>query len=325
MNDHSEHVRHLDFIRRHDSGICVFDPDGSFELDLSEARFRHHKDFLVRAISQDVDDFQSFLRGYLGMTAGHPAERKTESLNRFAMNVELLRSFIPPSGRWLDLGAFGHDAICLSMLRADIEQRLYSYPGTGTKLIFDNEVLRYARHGEAPEAVVEDLDFERAPIPEPDASFDVISSFETIEHFKFGPQSFMRECARVLKPGGLLIASTPNMTSAASIARILAGDSPNECRLYHRNIKLGRVHPIEYDYAQIRALFTSCGFELMHFLSVNLREMDADQLEAAKLADRFCRVFVSGKRHIHFGHLWYVIAKRGEPAEFSYPAAVFDS
>ncbi len=46
-------------------------------------------------------------------------------------------------------------------------------------------------------------------IPLPDRSIDVIVSFETIEHVD-DPATFLRECARVLVPEGVLIVSTPN-------------------------------------------------------------------------------------------------------------------
>ncbi len=45
----------------------------------------------------------------------------------------------------------------------------------------------------------------------PDESVDVVVSFETIEHL--GNQlRFLEECNRVLRPGGILICSTPNHT-----------------------------------------------------------------------------------------------------------------
>jgi len=46
-------------------------------------------------------------------------------------------------------------------------------------------------------------------LPFPDSSFDVVVSFETVEHVK-EYQTFIRECRRVLKQNGILICSTPN-------------------------------------------------------------------------------------------------------------------
>ena len=46
-------------------------------------------------------------------------------------------------------------------------------------------------------------------LPLPDAAFDIVVSFETIEHFA-EQQVFLKEIQRVLRPGGLLIVSTPD-------------------------------------------------------------------------------------------------------------------
>jgi SAM-dependent methyltransferase len=43
----------------------------------------------------------------------------------------------------------------------------------------------------------------------PDASFDVVCSFETIEHLT-DPGRLVAEAARVLRPGGIFVCSTPN-------------------------------------------------------------------------------------------------------------------
>lgn len=49
-----------------------------------------------------------------------------------------------------------------------------------------------------------------SPLPWPDASFDVVLSFETFEHLE-NPYHVAREMQRVLKPGGFLIVSMPNI------------------------------------------------------------------------------------------------------------------
>ena len=48
-----------------------------------------------------------------------------------------------------------------------------------------------------------------AALPLPDASVDVVVNFQVIEHLWDQPQ-FITECLRVLRPGGLLLISTPN-------------------------------------------------------------------------------------------------------------------
>jgi ubiquinone/menaquinone biosynthesis C-methylase UbiE len=46
-------------------------------------------------------------------------------------------------------------------------------------------------------------------LPLPDETIDIFISLETVEHIK-NDEAFIKEIARLLKPGGLLICSTPN-------------------------------------------------------------------------------------------------------------------
>jgi SAM-dependent methyltransferase len=51
--------------------------------------------------------------------------------------------------------------------------------------------------------------------PFEDASFDITMAVEILEHLE-NPRGFFREMARVLRPGGVAVVSTPNITSFLS-------------------------------------------------------------------------------------------------------------
>jgi SAM-dependent methyltransferase len=97
------------------------------------------------------------------------------------------------------------------------------------------EALAYAReHYRLP-----NLKFERAScaaLPHPDSSFDLVVSFEVIEHLQAW-REFLLEMRRVLAPSGQFIVSTPNKLYYAE-SRARAGPNP-----YHEH---------EFEFAEFR-------------------------------------------------------------------------
>lgn len=83
-----------------------------------------------------------------------------------------------------------------------------------------------------------------------DDSVDIIVSFEVIEHL-FSPKEFIGNCARVLKVGGLIVITCPNIKGFDNV--VLGKDSGS---LDHEHLNL--FHP-----DSLALLISNCGFKII--------------------------------------------------------------
>lgn len=68
------------------------------------------------------------------------------------------------------------------------------------------------------------LDLDRGDVPLPDGVGDVVAGVETIEHLE-NPRAFVRMLARLARPGGWVVVTTPNQHSLLSKTRfVLRGE-----------------------------------------------------------------------------------------------------
>src|SRR5271166_1531726 len=109
---------------------------------------------------------------------------------------------------------------------------------------------------------VEVMQANLATLPLPDASVDVVVNFQVIEHLWDQPQ-FIAECARVLRPSGLLMVSTPNRITF----------SPG------RDTPINPFHTRELNAGELTELLVDAGFASVSMSGVfhgpRLAEMDA--------------------------------------------------
>ena len=101
-----------------------------------------------------------------------------------------------------------------------------------------------------------------AALPLPEASVDVVVNFQVIEHL-WDQSQFVAECRRVLRPGGLLLISTPNRITFTP-----GSDTP-----------VNPFHTRELNAAELTELLVDGGFALEGVYGVfhgpHLRELDA--------------------------------------------------
>lgn len=110
-------------------------------------------------------------------------------------------------------------------------------------------------------------------LPYDDASFEFLSCLEGIEHLE-DQFAFVRECWRVLKPGGRLVLSTPNILGLASRWRYfwtgffpLATKPMNE---YRKAPVHDHIHLITY--YELRYILRTTGFTILGVTSDRIRK-----------------------------------------------------
>ncbi|MEO6593590.1 MAG: class I SAM-dependent methyltransferase [Planctomycetota bacterium] len=215
----------------------------------------------------------AFLRGYL-----------THSSRRLAWNVHCVDRHLAPGASWLDIGTFGVEALWLMRRRKDIQVRGVAYEGGHVALTESCFVSGPTDTSVIAELQIDCANVEFDVLPYEDASFDVVTCFECIEHLRSTPRPMLDQILRVLKPGGRLLMTTPNVVGSRAMMRLLAGKHPQENPRYHRNPKYGIVHPREYTLRELAALLDSRGLEVVEGASLYFRRRTVADFVAAGIA-----------------------------------------
>lgn len=122
-----------------------------------------------------------------------------------------------------------------------------------------------SEEGERFECDIDLFDAERDRFPYADEAFDTVVCGELIEHLPGDPMHLMAEVNRILKPGGHLLITTPNIASIHGIAAILQRNHPGFFVAYLKPSEDGAVdarHNREYTPGEIYRLMLDSGFEV---------------------------------------------------------------
>ena len=158
------------------------------------------------------------------------------------------------------------------------------------------------------------------PFPYLNEHFMAILCCELLEHLPNDPMHMMAEIHRILKPGGYLVLTTPNIASARSIAAVLQGYHPQLFSTYLRP-KAGETdarHHREYTTAEIRQLLENSGFEVTLLETGPFR--DEPKPEYAWVDHLLDRYMLSKE---HRGEGIYAVGRKIGPVRERYPSWLY--
>jgi predicted SAM-dependent methyltransferase len=244
-----------------------------------------------------------------------PAPEARQYVETHRTRLEIILAMTPaggPQDRILEMGAYLQITPALKTRLGYGEVRgCYLGPAGHTE---HDELV--SEEGERFQCDVDLFDAEQDPFPYPDGWFATVLCCELLEHLARDPMHMMVEINRVLRPGGHLLLTTPNIASLRSIAAILQG--------YHPGLFTHYVHPDkaameprhyrEYTPTEIRRLLEDAGFTVIKLETGPYREQPRPEwLWVVHLLERY-RLPKDLR-----GEAIYALARKSGPVRVRYP------
>lgn len=162
------------------------------------------------------------------------------------------------------------------------------------------------------------LRIESAPLPFPDAEFDLVALVGVLERFAADPSFVLLETRRVLREGGILLIGTPNVVSLRSISEAINGTAPYESGEFRPWKGASGRHNREYTPHEVEALGRFAGMEpiLLDTIDVAPQTDVADEI----------RDLVNSQGlppRLRGQHIVYVGRKSASVVNAPYPSSLF--
>jgi SAM-dependent methyltransferase len=161
------------------------------------------------------------------------------------------------------------------------------------------------------------LKLESTSLPFQDGEFDLVVAVDVLERFAIDPGFALLEARRVLREGGILLVTTPNLVSLQSISRAIDGLSPYASgEFLPWKGALGR-HNREYTPREVESLGLYAGMKTVLLDTVNVRpQMDVPEV-IGNLASQGLPLHLRGQ------HVVYVGRKSASVEMGQYPSSLY--
>ena len=210
----------------------------------------------------DIEGVRDYL-GSFDLFAGNEAEGQgylSLALRRFLITVAMVPPAGQPGARLLELGANPYFITLLLKKFTSYELVLANYFGeAGAPGGRGTQVITSRQYGEQHVFEYEHFNGETDCFPYPDGAFDFVLNCEILEHLPLDPTHYLCECHRVLKPGGAMLLTTPNVLAYQNLWRLATNH--NIYDLYSGYGVYGR-HNREYTPLELIYLLEGCGYSI---------------------------------------------------------------
>lgn len=231
-----------------------------------------------------------------------------EALRRFLLTVEMTPKTQEPGDKLLELGASPYFLTLLLSSQRSYEIELANYFGDSHPSEATQKVKSTSRNVEF-EFHYRNFNVERDLFPYPDDEFQIVLCCEIIEHLTQDPTAMLAEIHRVLKPGGYLLLTTPNILNLRYLLALVRGH--NFLHPYSGYGVYGR-HQREYTLAELTDLVSGCGFEV-----IVARQEDLHP--AGSWRDLWKLLRPHRRDHL------FVLARRSQSRRYYYPSWLYSS
>lgn len=274
-----------------------------------------HTELPFQSISDVLSayDFDTLPRG-TGESASSPDPGLAAYLDthwtRFLNTLDLVTELSPKT--ILDVGVFPPLAFEAMLVNALPEVGLHGV-WEGPEGYYQNIRSHKSRLPDF-EILLRPANIEKDPLPYEDESFDLVLGMEIFEHLALDPYFFLSQASRVLKPGGHILLSTPNVVSHRGVWKTLNGKAPYSFGIFVPTGGVYGRHNREYAPHEIETMAMSAGFESRTLTTVDVYDDKIDPGIAELLHDRGDDLSLRGETIFYVGQK--ISPPRGVPAGY---------